>query len=241
MSKISVVCVTNRKSAKEFLFAQLDKQTFKDFEVIVADDSIWDCSCEKDKWREHTMIIRPSGEYWGGCHFHPRQKQEGDVWNLNKAYNDCLKRAKGELIVFLQDFINIPANGLQRYWDMYQLYPKDLVTGCGHKYENEKIVETDDRVFGERQIVPSDWTYFELNWAACPRTSLVHFEEDMDKFYGGENQIFALKALLEHGAQVWLDRKNECRGLAHHDRPENWEEMHSNKFNRLNEKIKEIY
>jgi len=64
--KISVICVTNRKGASKYLKEQLDKQTFKDFEVIIANDS-------------------------GEEGFIPRGKKERDVWNLNKAYNDCLK------------------------------------------------------------------------------------------------------------------------------------------------------
>lgn len=215
--KISVICVTNRIGAGAFLEEQLSKQTFKDFEVIIADDS------EELGWHE--------GWDW----FWPRQKDDGDVWNINKAYNDCLSMVNGELIVFLQDFIEIKANGLQRFWDLYQLYPNDLITGCGHKYEDEKIVETDDRCFGERTLVPSDWTYYELNWASCPTHIAPRFDESMDKFYGGENQIFALNSK----AAVWLDRTNECKGEAHYDRPENWEAEHTNKNGRLNEKILE--
>lgn len=220
---LTVICVTKRKGGYKFLAEQLLKQTFKDFEVIVADETI-------------------SGEDLGQIHrFKPRQKNEGDVWNLNKAYNDCLKKVKGELIVFLQDFIEIPANGLQRFWDLYQLYPNDLITGCGHKYKDGKIVETDDRCFGDRKLVPSDWTYYELNWASCPNKVAPAFEENMDKNYGGENQCFALKASLIFKANIWLDRTNECKGLVHEDRPSDWEQEHLNKANRHNQQISSIY
>ncbi len=218
---ISVICVTNRKNSVPFLFDQLNKQTFKDFEVIVADDG------------DNPHIFAKQ--------FIPRQKNDGQAWNLNKAYNDCIGKAEGELIVFLQDFIEISANGLQRFWDIYQLYPTNLVTGCGHKYKNGKIAETDDRCFGDRKLVPSDWSYFELNWSSCPTKVCPKFEEDMDKFYGGENQIFALKALLEFKAEIWLDRENVCKGLVHEDRAENWERQHVNKAGRLNQKLNEVY
>lgn len=216
--KLSVVCVTNRPHAPNYLWEQLAKQTFKDFEIIIADElTIGEISSE-------SLV-----------HFKPRPKNAGDVWNVNKAYNDCLNKVKGELIVFIQDFIEIPANGLERFWELYQLYPNDLVTGCGHKYENGKIVETDDRCFGERALVPSDWTYYELNWASCPIHIAPRFNESMDTHYGGENQIFALNSKTT----VWLDRTNECKGEAHHDRPENWESEHANKQGRLNKKILE--
>lgn len=216
MIKISVIVVTNKSGAVEFLKTQLDKQTFKDFEVIIADDGGNPKLYEKQ--------------------FTPRQKGKEDVWNLNKAYNDCFQKVEGQLIVFYQDFIKIQANGLQRFWDIYQLYPNDLITGCGHKYLDGKIAETDDRVFGEKALVESDWTYYELNWSSCPTEIAPKFEEDMDTHYGGENQIFAFKS----GANVWLDRMNECKGEMHNGRPDNWESKHSNR-GFLNQKIKDIW
>lgn len=238
MPKISVICVTNREGAVEFLLEQLTKQTFQDFELIVADDSVWKCKCNTGKaryvGRSHGPFIIRDDYYIGGSRFIPREKNGGDAWNLNKAYNDCLDKVQGELIVFLQDFIEIPANGLERFYELYTLYPNTLITGCGHKYAEGIIRETDDRVHGDRKLVPSDWTYYELNWASCPTKLAPRFLEEMDTHYGGENQIFALRA----NSPVMLDRMNECKGLVHTDRPSNWEEKHSNK-GYLNEIIKQ--
>lgn len=204
--KISVLCVTNRNGAIKYFKEQLNKQTFKDFEVIIANDS------EDD----------------GG--FKPRQKKKGDVWNLNKAYNDCLDRAKGELLVFLQDFIWIQANGLQRFWDIYQLYPDALITGCGHKYEQDlkTINEVDNRCFGEKRLEKCHWSNWEMNWSSCPRAIMPRFDEEMDKNYGGENIYIAKTA----NKDVYIDRLNECKGLSQEicgGRPKNWEEKHFNK------------
>lgn len=216
--KISVICVSKREGSIKFLNEQLDKQTFKDFEIIFANDS-------NDK---------------GG--FKPRQKKEGDSWNLNKSYNDCLDKAKGELLVFLQDFIWIPANGLQRFWDIYQIYPTALITGCGHKAKKglEGISEIDDRVFGERKVSECHWSDWELNWASCPKNIMPRFDEDMDKYYGGENQIIALKA-FKKGYKIYIDRLNVCIGYSQKEcggRPDDWEKCHANK-GFLNNKIKQ--
>ncbi len=208
MKKISIVCVTNRKDSIPFLMEQLNKQTFQDFEVIIADDA---------NQERHPGVF----------HFKPRQKNEGDVWNLNKAYNDALNLVTGELTVFLQDFIWIPANGLERFWEVYQTFPNDLVTGVGHKYLEDltTLVESDSRAMGEKTIYESNPTFYELNWSSCPTKHLVEFDEEMDKNYGGENIIFAVKTKQK----VWIDRFNECKGIVHTDRPSDWEEKHSNK------------
>lgn len=215
--KISVVCATNRVNAVPYLLTQLEKQTFKDFEVIVADDL-----CETPLFEKH---------------FKPRQKGEGDAWNLNKAYNDCLDKVEGELIVFLQDFIWIPANGLERFWEIYQLYPNDLVTGVGHKAKNglEGISEVDERAIGEPGLYEGNHTLWEMNWASCPAKIAPRFLEEMDKHYGCENQVYALQATYK-GAKVWIDRSNKCIGFSQEEcggRKSDWEENHWNKQNRL--------
>lgn len=208
--KISVIGCTNRKGALKYYQEQLEKQTFKDFEFVCANDS---------------------GEKGG---FVPRGKNDGDVWNINKAYNDCLNRASGELLVFLQDFIWIPANGLQRFWDVYQIYGDIMITGCGHKYESDlkTVVEFDDRVIGERMALEVNFTQFELNWSACPNSKMPKFDEEMDKQYGGENAYVAFASKIP----VFLDRTNECKGLSQEicgGRPSNWEENHINKTNKI--------
>ena len=73
MPKISVIVVTNRKGWHEILCEDLKRQTFRDFEIIIANDS----------GDNHECVIPEFNV------FIPRQKNEGDAWNLNKAYNDC--------------------------------------------------------------------------------------------------------------------------------------------------------
>lgn len=241
--KISLIFVTNRSGAIEVLKENLDRQTFRKFEVIIADDLF-------HERKEETKELLKDYEF---LHFFPRQKEEGEAWNLNKAYNDALNAARQELVVCLQDYIWIPANGLERFIDVNKVHPDSMITGVGHKAEKpdelpvdpkEKMAglsEIDDRVNGERGVHESDWTYYELNWASCPRSLFPSFEEDMDKYYGGENQIVALKFSLK-GGKVYIDRSNECVGYnqALFGRPDDWEEKHHNKDNRLNKKIQSL-
>ncbi len=145
---------------------------------------------------------------------------------------------------FLTDFIWIPANGLERFWEVYQLYPDALVTGVGHKAQDglEGISETDERVFGEPGVHETDFTWYELNWASCPTKIAPRFDEAMDEFYGGENQVFAMKAVAR-GHKIYLDRSNVCIGLnqAQWGRPTDWEEKHHNKENRIAERVRHMF
>ncbi len=217
--KISVIFITKRNGWFDILKDDMERQTFKDFEVIVANDS--------DDWRDMP----------GWDVFKPRQKKEGDRLNVCKAYNDCLDKAKGELLVFLQDFIWIPSNGLQRFWDSYQLFPNAMITGVGHKAKNglEGISETDFRVFGDEEYAKVNYSYWESNWASCPRNFMPRYNEDMDKFYGGDNQYVSYKA-EQNGHPTIIDRRNVCIGYSQEHcggRPEDWETWHVNKRERL--------
>lgn len=215
--RISVVCVTNRKGAAAYLKEQLDKQTFQDFEVIVADDS-------GDK------------QYVEWKHFVPRQKKPGDVWNFCKAYNDCLNLVQGELVVFIQDFIHIQANALERFWEVYQLYPDALITGPGNKALEgiTGISELDYRTVGEPGLSPADSSQFELNFGSCPTKLLIPFNEAMDDCYAGAEKLWT----RDIGAPVYIDRSNQCIGLSQEfcgGRPKNWETKHflKSKWNRI--------
>ena len=226
MPKISVVCVSNRKGALPILAEDLFRQTFKDYEVVFANDT-----------PEVHYGIRVTDPVRFTV-FTPRQKNRGEAWNLNKAYNDCLDRAEGELIVFLQDFIWIPDDGLRRFWDAYQANPNALVTGCGHKALKglEGVSEEDRRMFAHRDgISPCQFTEWEMNWASCPRSIMPRFDERMDEWYGGENQYIAKKALLE-GHEIFIDRDNVCVGYSQDEcggRPADWEEKHCWREGRL--------
>ncbi len=58
--------------------------------------------------------------------------------DLNKAYNRLIKRAKGELIVSLQDYTKIEPDALQRLWDAYQKEPDTFFTCPVGKVDNEE-------------------------------------------------------------------------------------------------------
>lgn len=218
MPRISVVMVTNRNGAIAYLAEQLKKQTFRDFELIVANDS----EDEEDV------------PVWNV--FKPRPKTEGDVWNFNKAYNDCLTKVTGELVVFIQDFIHLKANCLERFWEVYELYPEALITAPGHKAKDgiEGISEVDERALGEPGLSPGNWTLFELNCASCPTKLLIPFNEEMDTVYAGSEKVWSRQI----NKPIYIDRSNIHIGLSQEfcgGRPADWESKHfiNSKFNNL--------
>ena len=57
------------------------------------------------------------------------------VWvTMAHAENEAIKLCSGELIVFLQDYIHIEPDALEKFWYQYQQNPRSMITGVGHQY-----------------------------------------------------------------------------------------------------------
>jgi glycosyltransferase involved in cell wall biosynthesis len=242
---ISVINVTKRYGGIDILYNNIRKQTFKDVEVIIADELYADRQQEVK-------------EYFKGIplkHVPTRPKRPQDVWNLAKAYNDALKQVEGELVVSIDDFIWTPNNALQRFWEVYQQKGLCLITGVGNKagypeivnptgkitifkqdYRSKPqgVIERDNRIDGRTNVEEVNHSFFELAYSAFPMDiarGIGGFDEETDQFYCGQDRNFALRCHLQ-GFPVYMDRGNENIGLFHQGfqpRPSDWEERHYNK------------
>lgn len=241
--RISVITVTKRPGSIDITWASLERQTFQDFEWILCD--------ELYEWRRKEVA-----EYVND----PRLLHiaspidDRDLWNLNKASNEALRHCRGELVVWLQDYIWSPHDGLQKFWDIYRALGPHLVTGCGHKAAHPSIILAEGKItifsspYTEkptgifepdcrmttttRRLELTNPSHWELNWAAAPLsafTRLGGFEEKHDReFYSCDNLSIAFRA-QSFGYQIFIDGTNECTGFPHQlywPRPQDWDEKH---------------
>lgn len=119
----------------------------------------------------------------------------GKEHDLNKAFNKMLKRAKGELIVFYQDYIQIPDDGLQKMWDEYQKDKSYLITAPVGKSDDYTNPKYDWRAFKFEDVGFQGW---EIDWGACPKNILFEiggFNEDLDEYWSFDNVDVAYRAL----------------------------------------------
>lgn len=150
----------------------------------------------------------------------------GEV-DFNQATNRLLKRASGELIVFVQDYVELPEHGLQSFWEAHEQEPAFYTAPVGH-YDSENI-RWDWRT---KRTGTTKWQEWEIDCGSAPRAALVEiggFDEELDRAWGFDNVNVALRAdlkgykfycLPEIRAKAWdhnTHRKHEFKHLRDED------------------------
>lgn len=128
--------------------------------------------------------------------------------DLNLAFNKMISRAKGELIVFYEDFTKIDPDGLQKFWDAYQQNPDTCFTApVGKVLSFDETPRYDWRAHTEE----CDWARCELDWGAIPKKILLNiggFDERLDQWWSFDNVSVGKRAqLLGYKFKNLIDNK----------------------------------
>lgn len=135
----------------------------------------------------------------------------GEV-DLNKSLNRLIQRAKGELIVFVQDYVELPENALQGFWEAYKAKPAFYTVPVSKYDENGET--WDWRAKKEGAI---DWRDWEIDCGSAPRSALVDiggFDEELDRYWGYDNPNVGLRAHMK-GYEFYCLPEIKCRAYDH--------------------------
>lgn len=131
--------------------------------------------------------------------------------DLSAAMNRMIKRAKGELLVFYQDYMEIPNDGLQRFWDNYKKLPKYCITSPkGVRNHKTGDVKWDYRTYGEpRTAEPAT---YEIDWASAPTQAFYDiggFDETFDQGWSWDSANAGIR-LNKAGWIIAIDPLNKA-------------------------------
>lgn len=125
--------------------------------------------------------------------------------DLNAAYNRMLRRAKGELIVSLQDYMLIQPDYLQKFWDAHEKYPNAFITAPVGKVDNLnyslpaiwdwRAARNDENA----TIRDCEWNCWEIDNGCAPLAALKEiggFDEALDGTWSGDNVNVGKRALI---------------------------------------------
>jgi glycosyltransferase involved in cell wall biosynthesis len=230
---VSLVFVTTRPGCFRILKEQMEKQTYKNMELVIIDG--------RYQQRKDQLELYFKGFPFKWIHLpDPQRDMVKYPYGLSHAYNAGLHVANGELLVFLQDFIEMADDGVERFVDLYRLHPEAIYSGvddrvgfkgCVNKHNLLDVFEMKKyELYGQQfkspriklgnatriSYEPMEW---ELNWAAAPRDVLVSlggWDNTWDTAFGYDNTQLALRHVA-NGGYIILDEKNMVHALSHWD------------------------
>lgn len=138
----------------------------------------------------------------------------GEV-DFNASMNRALKRAQGELVVSVQDFITLPPNGLELFWNAHKEKPAFYTAPVGQTLD-DKDITWDWRVHRNTEC---SWQEWEIDYGSAPLQALKDiggFDEELDKAWGFDNVNVGLRAQLA-GYDFGCLKENRAIALRHDD------------------------
>lgn len=226
--KVTVYTPTIRKGFWNIMASNLAKQTYKNFEWLVIDDN------QEDR----SKTLAETAKKYGITARYAKGKERAikRTYGLVNANNTALQMAKGELLVFLQDFVLMPEDGLEQLVTLYKKNPDALIAPVD-MYVAPKIkpdIESEDWFDGKTDVIgdfirqnvriqnkglretknPYD---FEQNYGAIPvkiAKELGGWYEFYDEGLGYDNTDISLRALLK-GYRILLDETNVAICIDH--------------------------
>ena len=229
--RISVITPSIRPELCKIVEKCLDRQTFKDFEwLLVYGGKEFDDFTDAGHRRPY-FIESGNKPYYS---IQEPPKKEGDFYNLNKAWNQGLKVAKGELFVSIVDGLWFPPDTLERLWQHYEADPMKCIGLIGHQYDRiednkpEHMVWQDPRIRTDThfyQIPPYD---LELCIASLPLKGVREvggFDEEFDKFPAWSEKELCCR-MEKLGYTFWIDQSCEYRAIYHPRLNSDWDKKY---------------
>jgi len=218
MPLVSVVTPSVRLLGLKIVKESLERQSFQDFEWLVA---------SREKPKENCIWVKDSFQ--------------GGFWTLNRSYNSLFKKAKGDIIISYQDWIWVPPDAIGKFVDAIKNTNGGIISGVGDQYERlnefgkpEVKIWSDPRKHLKNgsfyEVYPSD---IEWNWAAFLKEYIFEIggmDENLDFLGFGGDQLQVGERWDALGYKSYLDQSNESYTLRH-DRSdfggqENWDKNH---------------
>jgi len=167
-----------------------------------------------------------------------RKHDPKDPPNFNKAMNEMLMEATGELVVFIQDYTKIPKDGLEQFWDAYRKNPKVFWTAPVGKTLDDVQIDWDWRIDRGGKCNFMEW---EIDYAAAPYKLLKEiggFDEELDNQWGYDNVNAGFRADLA-GYEIRCLEDNRAVAYDHRKTiPHEYKHLMNPNFH--NQRLKEI-
>jgi len=234
--KITMVTPSIRPKGLEITASAVSKLNFTDFEWLVGSPFV--PKIDVDDISNYSWV---EDDFQGG------------FWSLNRIYNKMFKKARGEIIVTLQDWIWVPPDGLQKFVDTLDaLRGEGIISGVGDQYERMGEFKPEINIWSDPRKNKEHGSFYECfpndaewNWCAFPKKYIFAaggMDEELDFLGYGGDQFQVGERWDDMGYKFYLDQENESFTVRH-DRSDfggedEWDKNHV-LFNETYDKRKE--
>ena len=227
---VTIYTPTIREGFWNIMADNLSNQTYKNFEWIVVDD-------HKDN---RANLMQEVCEMYGITNYtytKGKKRKTKRTYSLANANNTAIKAAKGSLFVFLQDFVLMPHDGIEKLVDVYLKHPDCFIAPVDKYYKPSKKPNTKNsfdwfdgdvdvvgdylrrniRVKGEGIRYTDTVTDFEQNYGAVPTAilrDLGGYYEFFDEALGFDDTEIIFRA-FKKGYRMIIDDGNIATCLDH--------------------------
>lgn len=226
MPTVSVVMPTARYGGLDILEHSMRHQTFRDFEVLIVDE----------------LHRRDIIESLGWIYVEPPPKKPGMWWNLDASLNAAIRRARGDVIVQMNDYVWAPPTGIAQFLIRLAQEPKGMISGVSDQYmappqtnpkglfsvwdstvplsfppSGEKVFSDPRKADHNKGFYVTIPLLFEGNWCAYARQAWLDvggYDEAFDIGWGYDNVEFPQRAQFA-GYHTFLDTNNEVYCWSH--------------------------
>lgn len=225
---VSVITATIRSGFWNVMAHNLAQQTYKNLEWIIVDDYPEDREFYAIEYaKKYGLKVK----YIRGDLHKSHYKR---LHALVRANNKGWKASEGELLVYLQDFMLIPKNGIEMLVDVYRHHPNSLIAPVDERWNSKQpnLSNKEDWWEGDTDVLTTfDWRNvrkqflgiretrnpfdFEMNYGAIPKHILDDLNgwwEFFDNGLGYDNTEIAYRA-LQKGYSIIIDDRNEAIGI----------------------------
>jgi len=242
---ISLIYISNRYGGLDILKSSLKRQLYQDDLELVFVDGLYEE--RKDIVKSYFEELTDSFTNFTLKHLPDVEMdaENGYKCKLARCDNKAFKNCTNTLIVSVQDYIYIPAYGLERFYNLHLEKPNSLLTGISHQYYYPSKEDIKDEkglitIYGKeytdrpevlcwrdprqslyngvevvRKAYPIEW---ELNWAAVPYSiikELGGMDEEYDRHGFGYDNTNIATRADMLGYEVYLDNQNEVYCVSH--------------------------
>lgn len=225
--KVTLYTPTIRDGFWNVMASNIASQTHTDLEWIIVDAQI--------ESREH--IAKKYADLYSLDIKYIHQPKSKRTYSLCNANNLAINQARGELFVFLQDFVLLPPTALEELLNVSRKHPGDFIAPVDNYFAPKVKPDTTNKedwfngsldVIGEfmRKNIrvqnkgireATQLTDFEQNYGAVPLATLKHLNgywEFYDEALGWDDTEIIYRA-KQLGYGLWIDDTNQCVCIDH--------------------------